>query len=189
MSMPRRVLDLIGHRYGRLEVIERDGSTRHGAAKWRVRCTCGTVKSVPGNAMRSGSIRSCGCFKEVSNAVRNALHVIEMRGQRFGRLRVIRREGSTKAGKPTWLVICECGTRKVVVGASLRAGLTKSCGCLHREIVRETGKAIKHGHKRGGVPSVEYQAWRGMISRCENESHKDYPNWGGRGITVCAKWR
>jgi hypothetical protein len=37
--------------------------------------------------------------------------------------------------------------------------------------------------------NVERAAWRNMLHRCHNEQHRDYPNYGGRGITVCAEWR
>jgi len=28
-----------------------------------------------------------------------------------------------------------------------------------------------------------------MIQRCSNTNHKEYPNYGGRGITICERWR
>ena len=45
-----------------------------------------------------------------------------------------------------------------------------------------------HGHKRKGKASPEYKTWLGIKSRCSREKHKDYPNWGGRGIRVCPEW-
>jgi hypothetical protein len=33
-----------------------------------------------------------------------------------------------------------------------------------------------------------YIRWRNMIQRCTNPDHKSYPDYGGRGITVCARW-
>lgn len=61
--------------------------------------------------------------------------LIDEVGHKFGRLTVIERSGSTTWGFATWLCRCECGKAPVVVGASLRSGDTKSCGCLHRELV------------------------------------------------------
>jgi hypothetical protein len=58
-----------------------------------------------------------------------------MTGKKFGRLTVLARvEGPTDRAR--WLVICTCGTQKVVIGASLRRGHTRSCGCLPIEIIR-----------------------------------------------------
>jgi len=35
----------------------------------------------------------------------------------------------------------------------------------------------------------EYAAWKGMKQRCYNTRCRDYPYWGGRGITVCDRWK
>jgi hypothetical protein len=43
---------------------------------------------------------------------------------------------------------------------------------------------MKHGmHK-----TAEYNAWSDMIQRCTNPNVKCYPDYGGRGITVCERW-
>ncbi len=73
---------------------------------------------------------------------------IDHTGQVFGRLRVIRIAGRNH-GQAQWLCQCQCGGTKLVVGSSLRRGLTRSCGCLHREIVSEN-KLIDITGKRFG---------------------------------------
>ena len=50
----------------------------------------------------------------------------------------------------------------------------KSCGC----------DKIKHGESKTRL----YNIWRGVLKRCLNSKNKDYPNYGGRGITICPKW-
>lgn len=37
--------------------------------------------------------------------------------------------------------------------------------------------------------STPYYVWTGMKSRCSDKNNKDYPNYGGRGITVCDRWK
>jgi hypothetical protein len=55
---------------------------------------------------------------------------------------------------------------------------------------RKIGKAnLHHGHAQGDTPSPTYKTWRGMLSRCYNEKNASYPNYGGKGVTVCARWR
>lgn len=60
---------------------------------------------------------------------------IDLTGQRFGRLTVIRYDHAEHDGAH-WLCKCDCGTEKVLAGYSLRSGKTKSCGCLNAEASR-----------------------------------------------------
>jgi hypothetical protein len=46
----------------------------------------------------------------------------------------------------------------------------------------------RHGES-GRKRTPEYAAWDAMIQRCENKNHPSYPNYGGRGIKVCDRWR
>lgn len=39
------------------------------------------------------------------------------------------------------------------------------------------------------VGTPEYSSWRGMIERCENPNHRQFKDYGGRGVTVCPEWR
>lgn len=55
--------------------------------------------------------------------------LINLVGQKFGQLTVVEDVGS-KNRKHYWRCICDCGNEKIVDGASLRSGNTKSCGCL-----------------------------------------------------------
>lgn len=34
-----------------------------------------------------------------------------------------------------------------------------------------------------------YWVWGDMIGRCTNPNHKAYANYGGRGVSVCDRWR
>ena len=43
----------------------------------------------------------------------------------------------------------------------------------------------KHGMHKHPV----YKVWEAMIQRCTNPQNKSFPNYGGRGITVCPEWR
>lgn len=52
-----------------------------------------------------------------------------------------------------------------------------------------TRASTRHGHCRGGLTSPEYRSWHGMKSRCNNPRAANYPRYGGRGISVCDRWR
>lgn len=82
---------------------------------------------------------------------------------------------------------CECGNELVVPFPRVRTGETRSCGCLHKDQLRE--RAFIHGSTRNRKVTPEYEAWRGVITRCEDKNKPQYPDYGGRGITVCDRWR
>jgi NUMOD3 motif len=54
---------------------------------------------------------------------------------------------------------------------------------------RRTARARKHGHARKGKTSLEYNSWAAMIQRCTNPKTKNWASYGGRGITICDRWR
>jgi hypothetical protein len=60
---------------------------------------------------------------------------IDLTGVRFGRLHVIGLADLKRYNKPAWFCRCDCGRVKVVPGNPLRMGKTRSCGCLHKELV------------------------------------------------------
>lgn len=48
---------------------------------------------------------------------------------------------------------------------------------------------MKKREIHGGSKDRLYSVWRQMIQRCTNPEHKFYAYYGGRGITVCQRWR
>lgn len=103
-------------------------------------------------------------------------------GQRFGRLITVKLDHTVPRRGAFWLCRCDCGTEAVISLSHLRAQ-TSSCGCLWRETMR------KHGHAARGRRSSTYTSWSQMIGRCTNPRFPRYADWGGRGITVCDRWR
>lgn len=139
--------DEVGKKYGRLTVIERAGSNASGYALWKCKCDCGNECIARGDCLRSGQTKSCGCLrKEAINIVAHhgyrRTHIDET-GNRYGRLTVIRR-GGTSAQGTKWVCKCDCGNYAEVRGAALRRGLTRSCGCYRRErLAKSHGWNIK----------------------------------------------
>lgn len=63
---------------------------------------------------------------------------MDLTGQRFGRLTVIKRiYPNNKYNITMWLCKCDCGNKVKVDRGRLRAGHTKSCGCLHLERLKD----------------------------------------------------
>lgn len=108
--------------------------------------------------------------------------VIPMIGKRYGRLVVVADAGSNKSGNKMWKCECDCGNMTIVCGSNLRGGVTKSCGCVPREKI--VAKSTTHGKRKTRL----YRIWHGMKTRCYYCKNLNYPNYGGRGITVCAEW-
>lgn len=74
-------LDLTGKVFGRLRVIERAGSNRHGKVTWKCVCECGTSKIVIGSLLSNGTTKSCGCLRKEVTSKRTVTH--GMRNTRF----------------------------------------------------------------------------------------------------------
>lgn len=108
----------------------------------------------------------------------------DLAGQRFGRLEVLNRvpRAETSTTHAYWLCRCDCGTVKPVASHALRGGLSTSCGCLFRE--KLASRNTTHG--LSGTPT--YYSWANMMRRCTHANDPRYPEWGGRGITVCERW-
>lgn len=47
---------------------------------------------------------------------------------------------------------------------------------------------FKHGHSTRAKSTPTYRAWSGIVDRCTNSKYRDFPRYGGRGITVCDRW-
>lgn len=103
---------------------------------------------------------------------------IDLTGMKFGRLTVIERAGSTKAGQARWRCKCECGNNTTVEASHLKRGNVQSCGCLFKEF-----------HNKHGMYGTKfYKVWDGIKNRCFNSNRQDYERYGGRGITLAAEW-
>ena len=106
--------------------------------------------------------------------------MLQLAGQRFGRLRVIERNPNG-AKRVMWRCVCDCGREATVRSQHLSSGATQSCGCLTVE--RNRGRAT-HGMSR----TTTHVIWKTMRARCQNPTASGYADYGSRGITVCEAW-
>lgn len=91
----------------------------------------------------------------------------DLTGKKFTNLTALRYMGKSK-----WLCECICGNKTIVYITDLKSGRTKSCGCLHRIVDGMYGTKF-------------YYAWHGIIQRCRNSNHKNFDDYGGKGISYC----
>lgn len=110
---------------------------------------------------------------------------VNLIGQKFGMLTVLERDTSASSGAghhAKWLCQCDCGNIVSAFGHHLKRGITKSCGCFRRDIIKQ--RSITHGLTGTRLHTI----WIGMRERCYNKHFAAYKHYGGRGITVCDEW-
>lgn len=96
-------------------------------------------------------------------------------GDRFGKLVAVEYRG-IRSRRAVWLCRCDCGITREMITDNLKRA--KSCGCDRK------------GNRTHGLrKSPEYMVWWAMRSRCHRPSSRGFKDYGGRGITVCDRWR
>lgn len=107
-------------------------------------------------------------------------------GMKFGRLTVIGKANPhyTRGGNRLvkWTCQCDCGNVCDVLSENLLGGITKSCGCLNKEIVSKNNKT--HGLSHHKLYAIHSE----MNHRCFNPNNKNFKHYGSRGISVCEQW-
>lgn len=104
-------------------------------------------------------------------------------GTKLGKLTAIQFVRSTPKTQ-IWLFKCDCGNFKEAKKHEFLRVWPRSCGCAP--------KKAKHGMTRkifSNRSSPTYNSWSSMNVRCFNKKVKDYIRYGGRGITVCDRWK
>ncbi len=106
-------------------------------------------------------------------------------GSRFGRL-VVLSEGEPyiwrgRVAHRQWLCACDCGGRALVRDDRLKAGTTRSCGCLHDELARD--RLYRHGAKSGGRATPEYLVWQALLHQGELPVER---RWRAKGTGFAA---
>ena len=124
-------LDLTGQRFGRLVVLGFSHTNRHRAAMWQCQCKCGNSIIVNGENLRQDHTKSCGHCNQIKI------------GNKYGRWTILKYIRQNKNGQSMWRCKCDCGTIRIIIGASLKSGNSKSCGCYNREQLRKVNSLPK----------------------------------------------
>lgn len=128
--------------------------------------------------------------------VKRGSRAVDLTGRRFGRLTVLKDSGRRSNAKILWDCVCDCGKTKAVQSTALLHGVTRSCGCLQRELAKAraerpgdcgTPQVVVATHRRSSEPI--YAVYQAMVARCYNPNSTGFHKYGGRGITVCDEWR
>lgn len=191
--------DRTGSKIGRLTLLQPTHITLRSGRRmpaYSCRCACGTEKTfLSCNLFKPGHTTSCGCHLRDVLRARKGIptgrcdKLIDLTGKIFGRLRALEYthvQLSSGRNMAAWKCACLCGNETTVQAHHLRAGLSKSCGCLSSDLA--SARAIHGGARKINRPD-EYGIWATMINRCYRPTVDAYKHYGGRGIGVCKRWR
>ena len=145
----------IGKQFGKLTIIKFvDVFVSKGVM---VKCECGTMFKTSIYDLFKGSVTQCKkCRKPPIEAGKRALQKLAEEknrlfkekhiGERFGRLVIL---GVTQNKPKKVLCKCDCGNVKEILYCSLQGGKTRSCGCLHRELLSKNATKYSALNKHG----------------------------------------
>lgn len=109
----------------------------------------------------------------------------DLTGQIFNGVTAVRQTDRNKSGNMQWEFRCYCSRLFETVSINVRNGHTRSCGCAPRTRYNSSGVTVD-------IKTPEewtiYRCFTSIHQRCNNPNHVDYPDYGGRGITVCSRW-
>ena len=120
--------NLTGQKFGSLTVIKvseektNTPNNKYHRIYWECVCDCGNTSIVSGTALRTGTVKSCGCA-----------NVIDLIGRRFGKLIVVKRTNKRRNRSVIWECECDCGNVVEVCSLDLLGDerhCTRSCGCV-----------------------------------------------------------
>lgn len=169
-------------KFGRLTYVGPDPLNKKNSI-WD--CDCGE-KNISRNTknVKGGYVKSCGCIRKETCAKK----LDNLVGKRFGLLVVIKRgpnivrvNGQIRV---TWICKCDCGNEtEPLPSDSLKSGGTTSCGCQHYK-TGEDHWWFKHGLRYHPL----YNRFCHIVERCYKKTHKNYKNYGAKGVRVHQPW-
>lgn len=168
----------IGDKFGQWSIIEDLGSCKgNGGTQrgyfYRCKCSCGFIKDVPSSDLTSGKTTRCkDCY--TNSRIKGFEQMI---GRRFGNWVVLKKVFVEDIKRWRYKCSCDCGSEYILPMASLKLGISTKCIKCNRSTSTHN---LSH-HPLYGI-------WSTMKSRCFNINHRQYKDYGGRGIAVCERW-
>ena len=115
-------LNIIGKTFNELTATKRVGINPKGHVLYEFKCSCGNTKVIVGSQVANGRTKSCGCLTKAKK--------YDIIGKTFDKLTALKFVGSDKNNNYLYEFKCSCGNIVVLPASRVRAGTTKSCGCL-----------------------------------------------------------
>lgn len=158
--------DLTGQKFGKLTVV-RFAEKRGKAAVWECQCDCGNTVMAYGTNLTSGQATQCA-------DCRHAAQIIDLTGQRFGKLTVVRM-AERRGGRVYWLCRCDCGNETIAAAGNLRSGSVRQCHDCRMKQQGDTRREDLTGQRFGRLTVVSQAENRGRyvmwncVCDCGNE--------------------
>ena len=155
-SKGKTIVIKTGDRFSNCVVIGFEAQVRFYKDKKQIKnlclckCDCGTNFTALKYRLKNGSSTSC---RDCKLKLNGSLKVIDIQGETFTYLTVIRRNGSVDAGAALWLCKCKCGNELTTTKHRLSSGDTKSCGCYSRTVA--ASKRVKLEGKIFGLLTIK----------------------------------
>ncbi len=152
-----KLIDLTGQRFGKLTVLNRCESTdKRKSPTWECQCDCGNKTKVVGTSLtRKIGTESCGCLSKK--------HFVDLTGQKFNNLTVIRYLGKDNTKNNMYECQCDCGNKIHLQGSDVKTGKVKACGC------RQFGKQIQDAKALGNEP-----LYKNLFAQYKQPGKRDY---------------
>lgn len=134
--------DITNQRFGRLVALYPTEERQGGKIIWLCKCDCGNEVKVPIDRLTGKNTQSCGCLSKEKTSERFS---IDLTGQTFGKLTVIKRDNTKNYKRVRWLCKCSCGNSELesVDGYYLRSGEKTQCSkCVPKSKGEEQIKNI-----------------------------------------------
>ena len=128
---------LLGLSFGEWQVLSRDKSKPRN---YICKCSCGTISSIFGSSLKSGSSKSCGCLKKANTKQRFLDQAESHIGEKYGKLTIL--DCFVKNDRYYYKCQCECGNLHDVNGSKLFSGETTSCGCINSKANEEMARIL-----------------------------------------------
>ena len=124
------IQNLLNQTFNRLTVIG-GPIKRNSKTYWICQCSCGNIKEIRADQLKSGTTKSCGCLKKDIFIKNNKeRQTADLTNKKFTKLTVLEKTDLRKNGRVVWKCKCDCGNITYVDSHSLQQGKTGSCGCL-----------------------------------------------------------
>lgn len=100
---------------------------------------------------------------------------IDLVGEKFGRLTVVRYSGRTKDRHSLWDCVCDCGGKTTTLSRYLKGGHTQSCGCYRREQLAKAHATMDRSNCRPPIADIANQRFGKLVAikpTSERGSHR-----------------